>query len=268
MNIKKLPLLSIIMAALLVSLGCAVTNFSIDTVTVGELKNESQTVELGDAEQVRVYIKMGVGDLKVDTGTDALMEADFTYNVADWKPEVTYEVIDGNGRLNVRQPRLEQISMRSDARYKWKLAFNEEVPLDMRIEHGAGSGDIDVGDLNVTQLDVKLAAGDFTIDLSGNQSLQHLELDMGAGDVTVDLNGDWKENVNVDYQGGLGQTTLRLPKDIGVYITVNKALGSVNTNGLSKRGDAYVNEAYGKSDITLEINIQAGIGQINLEVVD
>jgi len=268
MNRTKLTLLSIIMAALLVSLGCAVANVSVDTVTVGELKNESQTVELGDAGQVRVTVKMGSGDLKIDGGADALMEADFTYNVAAWEPEVTYEVTDGNGRLTIRQPNTEQISMRSGARNKWKLAFNEEVPLDMRIEYGAGSGDVDLGDLNVTQLDAQLAAGDFTLDLNGNQSLQHLEFDMGAGDVTIDLNGDWKQNVDVDFQGGVGQTTLRLPKDIGVHVTVNKALGRINANGLSKQGDAYVNEAYGKSDVTLEINIQAGIGQINLEVVD
>lgn len=268
MNGTKLTLLSIIMATLLVSLGCAVANVSVDTVTVGELKNESQTVELDDAEQVRVTIKMGAGDLKVDKGADTLMEADFTYNIAAWKPEVAYEVTDGAGRLTIRQPNTEQISMRSDARYKWKLAFNEEVPLDMRIEYGAGSGDVDLGDLNVTRLDVQLAAGDFTLDLNDNRSLQHLEFDMGAGNVTIDLNGAWTENVDVDFQGGIGQTTLRLPKDIGVYITVNKALGRINASGLTKQGDAYVNEAYGKSDVTLEINIQAGIGQINLEVVD
>ncbi len=268
MRKTKLTLLSIIMAALLISLGCATTDVSVNTVTVEELKNESQTVELGDAEQVRVMIKMGAGDLKIDSGADALMEADFTYNVTGWKPEVAYEVTDGAGRLTIRQPNTEEISMRSDARYKWKLAFNEEVPLDMRIEHGAGTGEIDLGDLNVTQLDVQLAAGDFTLDLNGNRSLRHLEFDVGAGNVTIDLNGDWTENVDVDFQGGLGQTTLRLPKDIGVYVTVNKALGHISANGLTKQGDAYVNEAYGVSDVTLEINIQAGVGQINLEVVD
>ena len=69
-------------------------------------------------------------------------------------------------------------------------------------------------------------------------------------------------------QGGFGQTTLRLPKDIGVHVTVNKAFGQINASGLDQRDDAYVNEAYGQSDITLEISVQAGVGQINLEVVD
>ncbi len=268
MKRTELTRLAILVVTLLVSLGCATTSISVNTVTVEELKNESQTVELGDAAQVKVIVKMGAGDLKIDKGADALMQADFTYNVAGWKPEVSYDVTDGTGRLTIRQPNAEQISMRSDARYKWKLAFNEEVLLDMRIEQGAGTGDVDLGDLNVTRLDVQLAAGDFALDLSGNRSLKNLELDMGAGNITLNLNGNWKENVNVDLQGGIGQTTLRLPKDIGVHVTVNKALGRINAGGLSQQGDAYVNEAYSKSDVTLEINIQAGVGQINLEVVD
>lgn len=267
---KKLQLttFAIIVAALLVSLSCTIGNTSIDTVTVGELNKETQTVEVGDAEQVRVTIKMNAGDLKVNHGAEALMRANFTYNVAEWKPEVDYAVTDGSGRLNIRQPRSEQISLRSDVRYTWDLKFNETIPLDMRIECGAVNGEINLGTLNVTRLDAKLGAGDFTIDLSGNQSLEHLEFDIGAGNTTIDLNGDWEKNVEVYIQGGVGKTVLRLPKDIGVRVTVNKALGAINTYNLTRDGNVYVNDAYGVSPVTVEINVQSGIGQTDLEVVE
>ncbi len=270
MNIKanRLTLLIIIVTALLISLGCGAGSSSIDTVTVGELNKETQTVEVGDAEQVRVYIKMGTGELKVNRGAETLMRGNFTYNVADWKPQVDYTVTDGNGRLNIRQPSSEQISIRSDIRYTWDLKFNEGVPLDMRIECGAGNGEIKLGQLNVTRVDAKLSAGDFVIDLHDNRSLEHLELDMGAGDITVDLTGDWEQNVEVYIQGGIGKTILRLPKNIGVRVIVNKAIGKINTSGLTRDGDVYVNDAYGVSPVTIEINIQSGIGQTTLEVVE
>ncbi len=267
-NVTRLRLLLIIVTALFVSLGCAVGNLRVDTVKVGELNKETQTVDVGDAKQVRVYIKMGTGELKVNHGAEALMRANFTYNVADWKPQVDYTVADGNGRLNIHQPAIEQLSARSDIRYTWDLKFNEEIPLDMRIECGAGSGDIDLGKLNVTRFDGKLSAGDFTIDLSGNQALEHLELDMGAGNVTVNLNGDWEQNVEVYIQGGIGKTILYLPKDIGVRVIINKAIGKINTSGLTRDGDVYVNAAYGVSPVTVEINIQSGIGETLLEVVE
>ncbi|MFN2283117.1 MAG: toast rack family protein [Anaerolineae bacterium] len=265
----RLTLLLIIVAALFISLGCTVGNFSsIDTVTVGELNKETQTVEVGDAEEVRVYIKMGTGELKVNRGADTLMRANFTYNVADWKPQVDYTVTDGSGRLNIRQPNSDQISIRSDIRYTWDLKFDEETPLDMRVECGAGSGDINLSKLNVTRFDGKLSAGDFTIDLSGNQSLEYLELDVGAGDATVDLNGDWEHDVEAYIQGGIGNTVLRLPKDIGVRVIVNKAIGSVDAQGLTRDGDVYVNDAYGVSPVTVEINVQTGVGETSLEVVE
>ncbi len=38
-----------------------------------------------------------------------------------------------------------------------------------------------------------------------------------------------------------------------------------STRGASSgRGDAYVNDVYGKSAVTLRLNIEGGIGQINL----
>jgi hypothetical protein len=67
---------------------------------VGELRTESQSVELGDAGSVRVEIDLGAGDLEVTGGAQKLLEADFTYNVAELKPEVAYTA----GTLVVRQP--------------------------------------------------------------------------------------------------------------------------------------------------------------------
>jgi hypothetical protein len=37
--------------------------------------------------------------------------------------------------------------------------------------------------------------------------------------------------------------------------------------GLEKKGDSYVNDAYGDSDVTLDVDVQGGVGEINLKVV-
>jgi hypothetical protein len=36
---------------------------------------------------------------------------------------------------------------------------------------------------------------------------------------------------------------------------------------MTKDGSAYTNAAYGESDVTLDINLEVGLGAINLEVV-
>ena len=44
-------------------------------------------------------------------------------------------------------------------------------------------------------------------------------------------------------------------------------LGKINAEGLNRVGDSYVNDAYGESDVTLNVDVQGGVGEINLEVV-
>jgi hypothetical protein len=253
-------------AALLIFLGCSVSSINIDTVDVGDLETETVTVAREDADTVRAYIRMGAGELKIDNGADGLMEADFTYNVPDWRPEVEYEVSNGEGRLTVRQPNTDDITLDSNIRYEWDLRFAENVPLDLRVECGAGEHDIDLAGLDVTELDVKLGAGDVEIDLSDNESLSRLEFDIGAGSANINLDGPWADDVDVDIQGGVGQTKLRLPSDVGVRVDVTRGIGDIDVSGLYRQGNAYVNDAYDESDVTMEVNIQAGIGRIELEV--
>jgi hypothetical protein len=261
-----MTILAIIGAALLVFLGCTVTGIGIDTIDVGELRTTSVTVNPEDADQVRVYLKMGAGELNVDNGADGLMDADFTFNVDDWEPTVTYTVNDGEGRLTVEQPRTEELSVGSNFHNEWDIRFGDRVPMDMRIDCGAGEQDIDLAGLPITELDMKLGAGDVNVDLSDNAMLTRLEFDIGAGDVDINLDGPWSNDVDVDIQGGVGQTKLRLPRDIGVRVDVTKGIGDVDASGLYREGNAYVNEAYGESDVTLDINLQAGIGRVQLDV--
>ena len=55
------------------------------TQEVGDLQRESRSIQPENAQSVRVDLRMGAGELNVTGGADALMEADFSYNVADWK---------------------------------------------------------------------------------------------------------------------------------------------------------------------------------------
>jgi len=263
---RKLWIVNIIIMTLIVSLGCSINGINIDTVKVGELTRDTEVVELGDAESVRVDVKMGAGELSIDGDAEDLMEAEFTYNVSDWKPKVHYQINEDQGRLTLEQPRNDKISLPVDIRYEWDLHFKQDVPLDMRINGGAGQSDFKLGALAVTRVDFQLGAGNVDIDLSGNTSLEQMDVDMGAGSVTLDLRGEWKHNVDIDIQGGIGSTHLTLPENIGVRIKVDKGLGDIDASGLYRRDGLYVNSAYEESDVTIKINVQAGIGQVELTV--
>jgi hypothetical protein len=232
---------------------------------IGDLQTKSQTVELGDADSADVEIQMGAGALDVSGGASELLEASFTYNVAELDPRATY----ADGRLEVKDSGVEGgIASLFDLdkfRNEWDLKLSEDVPMEMKIGLGAGPTKLALGTLALSRLNIAGGAGDVELDLKGSQALRRLDFDLGAGKVTIDLTGEWQHDLDARIGGGLGDINLRLPSDVGVRIEVH-AVGAIDANGLTRDGDTYTNAAYGTSDVTLRIHIDAGVGRINLDV--
>jgi hypothetical protein len=215
------------------------------TPEVGKLQRESKSVDPKDAQSVRAQLKMGAGELNLTGGADKLMEGDFSYNVADWKPEVSYDVSGDEGELVVRQGGSKDSNLTGEARNEWDIRLNDELPTDLVVQLGAGESDLDLDSLTLTGL----------------------KLQMGAGKTTVDLTGDYTQSFKSSIQGGVGEATVELPSGVGVKAKAQGGLGKINAEGLKRVGDAYVNDAYGESDVTLNVNVQGGVGEINLKVV-
>lgn len=212
---------------------------------VGALQTESQSVELGDAESARVEIDLGAGKLDLSGGAENLLDADFTYNVAELKPEIEYS----NGTLVVRQPdanALPVLQNITDFRNEWDLRLNNEVPLDLSVDMGAGSSNLQLAGLSLTGLKVNL----------------------GANDSTIDLSGDWMRDLDVSIDTGAAVLTLRLPSEVGARVEIEAGPHTVDATGLTKDGNVYTNSAYGVSDVALRISLEAGVGQIILEVAE
>ena len=151
----------------------------------------------------------------------------------------------GKGELLVKQGGANSGSLGAKARNEWDIGFNEEVPTDLVVKMGAGESELDLDSL----------------------ALEGVDLKMGAGKSTVDLTGDYARSFDATIEGGVGEVTVMLPSGVGVKAKAEGGLGKINAEGLKKVGDSYVNDAYGESDVTLHVDVQSGVGQINLEVV-
>jgi predicted small secreted protein len=212
---------------------------------VGEMQRESKSIQAQDAQAVRSILQMGAGELNITGGADRLMEGEFSYNVSNWKPKVSYDVSGERGELTVKQGSGGGVRLGGDARNEWDISLNDEVPTDLVVEMGAGESDLDLDSLTLTGLD----------------------LQMGAGKTTVDLTGDYAQAFGASIQGGVGEATVLLPSAVGVKANAEGGLGKINAKGLKREGDSYVNDAYGNSGVTLSVDVQGGVGEINLEVV-
>jgi hypothetical protein len=229
----------ILLLMLLAACGC---DMSGDRVSTGATRTESRAIALGAAQSVQVNLKMKAGELKVGSGGTQLMDADFTYNVPEWKPQVRYDVSAGVGNLDVEQPSTGSAS--GDTRNIWDLHLTHRAPMEMTVDLGAGRASLTLGGLALTRL----------------------ELNMGAGETTVDLTGNWKKDLSAQIHGGVGKATVLLPRDVGVRVVAHGGLGSINAGSFEKQDGAYVNDLYGKSPVSLRVEVEGGIGEINLQL--
>ncbi|NPV06574.1 MAG: hypothetical protein HPY83_01270 [Anaerolineae bacterium] len=221
----------------------AVVSSSCAAVGSGALRSESRSVPVAGVTSASVELAMGAGELEVTGGAAELVEANFTYNVARWTPEVdvrqargrtSVEIEQGGGRLTL--PAL------GNSYNRWEIRLNPDVPLDLKVRLGAGTTTLQLGGL----------------------ALEHVDVTMGAGEAVLDLTGPWEEDVQVEVTGGVGQLRVELPAEVGVRAQVTGGLGSIRVEGLRAQGGAYVNQAYGVSDVTLELNVRGGVGEVVL----
>jgi len=206
--------------------------------------SETSSVALEGATQAEVRLNMGAGELRL-RGADqaALLEGSFEFNRERHRPEVDYRVFGDKGILEVRHARRRGFNF-GPSRNRWDLTLGGSVPLDLKIDLGAGRSELDLRGLKIERVDI----------------------DMGVGETEIDLRGPHAAGFLVKIDGGIGSGKLALPFEVGVRVKVDGGLGSVDAHGLTKQSGAWVNDAYGKSPVTVEIDIDAGIGSLDLRV--
>ncbi|MCX6566166.1 MAG: toast rack family protein [Candidatus Aminicenantes bacterium] len=190
-----------------------------------------------------VTIKMAAGEMEIRGGADGdLMKGAFYYNRRPWEPRIDHQVSDGVARLLVEQRRMGPVFGR--VRNKWSIELSPKTPMELRLDLGVGKAEIDLGGVPVTKLDIQV----------------------GVGGIDLDLSGARKESVTGQIEGGIGRAEILLPADVGVRIRVEGGLGSIDAPGFIKDGKVYRNEAWGKTPVSLDLDVEAGIGRIVLRL--
>lgn len=209
-----------------------------ESAATGDTRNETLSFDLDDAKAARVRIRMGGGELHMSSGTAKLMEGKFAYNVPEWKPVVDYKA--GSGELTLSQPKYS--ARFGNAVNKWDVTLNGDLPMEIAADLTAGEANLELGRLN----------------------LSRVELNIGAGQMNVDLRGEPKRDYAVQIRGGVGETIVHLPKDVGISATATKGIGDISTEGLENRDGVWVNPDRISAPVTVKLDVKGGVGQIRL----
>src|SRR5580704_12963568 len=144
------------------------------------MHHESRAVNREDARSVNVSVEASAGQLNIGGGSSHLLDADFVFNDTYAIPQVDYHIDSGVGQLTITQD--DHGPHFGISRNDWNLRFSNNVPLELKIDMGAGQVDVDL-------------SGDRTKDLDA-------DIEGGVGQATVRLPS--KVGVVVHASGGLG----------------------------------------------------------------
>ena len=233
-----------------------------------EVHTLTETVSRDGVERATTHLSMGAGTLTVTGGAAQLMEADFTYHQESWKPEISFDAQVGT--LTVKQPGLGDdldSNLDGNQQNEWQIRLNDEVEHTLECEIGAGKTDLDLRGLSLRRVDIDAGVGEHTIILT-DTSLPELTVDAGVGEVNIDLTGRWRNSLRAEIDGGIGELNLSVPTDVGVQLDVSGGLGSVDVPpGYTKDGTTYTNAAYQQAEYRIDIDVDAGMGSVEVEEV-
>ena len=214
-----------------------------------ESGRSNRSIRLQGAKEVQARVRMYkghlvLGPLASSAGSDMLLRADYHFETPVRRPELAYEVDEGQGYFIAEQNEVPTIGVfpkqSGDLWNRWQLHIAPQVPLDLEVVFGEGAAELDLGAL----------------------SLEKLRLTLGRGRAEVDLSR-LRKPATVSIHAGEGALSLRLSKNLATVVSVKKA-EALSVKGFRKEGDLYYNASYKEGSAYLYVNLTPGKGQIQI----
>jgi hypothetical protein len=232
------------------------------------------------------------GGLRIAPGrATELYRMDASYDEDRYSPTSTYDAASGIVTLGLQpagEGGLRVVSTRQ-LRQDATVAFAPSVDLDLDLALGAVKADIELGGLSLSELTMEAGASQAVVRFSepnlsrcraaeittgaaeltvlglGNSRCDRFALEGGMGRVTLDFAGAWTSSSAAEIKMAVGELTLRLPRKVGIRLTLNRFLASFDPAGLVPTGNAFQSPGYDRADRKLDIDVTTAVGGVKVE---
>ena len=143
----------------------------------------------------------------------------------------------------IEQPGKNHTTTLGNMKYSWDVQLNKKVPVDLALHFGAGQARLDLGSLQLRGVEVDMGVGQLDLDLRGSAQAQLQRRD------------SWR------HRRGYGSRCRRM-REFMRRRTAESAASRFA--GCSRRTDTGRAPAYDRAENKIRIEIQGGIGQINV----
>ncbi len=194
--------------------------------SAGTLQTKNLVEPINDATSATVVLDLASQPVEISTVADSanLFEADL-----DYYGTLSFSATGNPHRFINLNTEVNGINLNfdTDPTSRWDIRLSPEIPLDLKIDGGSGSGDLDLSALNLEAFRLDVGSGSFNMSLPNSAQPYEATLIGGSGSLTVDLPAHTALTLNLD--GGSGSLNLNLPEDTEARVEVrDSGSGSVN----------------------------------------
>jgi hypothetical protein len=255
----------------------------------------SASRQLHGETRLTARVEYGAGTLRIApaTGSD-LYRMVMSYDAERYTPLSAFDAGSGTARLGLTSAGAGGFHIGSSRQLEQTafITLSPAVGVDLALELGAVESDIELGGLQLTDLRLSTGASRTTLRFSrpnagrcaravlsagaadmsvlalGNSRCRSVEFDGGVGKVLLDLTGAWPSDARVRVQMAVGALTLRLPRDLGIRLTLDRFLSSFPAAGWTRQGNAYLSPGYAHATRHLDLALSSTLGGIDVEWVN
>jgi hypothetical protein len=246
--------------------------------------------------ELSVNVQYGAGRFTLAPGnTDELYRMEMRYDEEKFTPLREFDADGGTLRLGLRNvdgSRGIRVSLgdrrRNSPPPSLNLELTPDIPLSLNLQLGAVEADVELGGLAMRrihystgasethlrfsrpnpmtcdELTLEAGASQFTADDLANANCSRVEFRGGVGEVTLDFGGTWRRSMTARVDVGIGALNLKLPRDVGVSVRLNRFLASFDAAGFEKRNNVYYSANFNSARYRLLLEVNASIGGVDV----
>jgi len=196
---------------------------------------------LDDVDEANVTMETAVGELRVSSlgpGSDNLMEG--LVGTQDVDLEREHSTVGSRATIRLVGSRSTGFPAFGDSSQEWRLMLNPDVAIDLEAQLGVGQTILELGDLDVTDLEVAMAVGQTRVTLPRN-----------------DLEGE--------IECAIGQVDISVPQDVGARISFDTGIVPRSLPGdYTCEEDVCTSPGYEGAEHQVELSVDLAIGSVRV----
>jgi len=230
---------ALILVLLFACLGIATWQYG-PSLPAGET-TKSYSEPLGSLEHAQIQINFTAGSLTIGSlasGSPNFVEATGSRNM-----RVDFQSKGNEGTLNLSTERVNR-RLRNEADTRWEVRFTRNIPLTIDVKSAVGNLELDLSELQVTELQMDIDAGNYII-----------EMPSSAGTTSAYIKAD------------LANLEVTIPDGVAARLEVDTDLTAleVDESRFPRKGDYYISPDFERAENRIELEIDCDLGRVQVK---